>query len=121
MKIKHLSSVAAVVVASLGVTSAHAIQHQDSPSQTAYAASGTTDPDLARQVRNQSGSPRRKADLYVAVPSLSQDRNLVREVRYQNGSPRRKPDLYVAAPPAAEERDLVREIRYQNGSPRSKK
>jgi hypothetical protein len=121
MKMKHSFSLAAVLVASLGVTSAHAIQKDDSTLQTAYAGSGTTDPDLVRQVRNQSGSPRRKPDLYAAVASLVKDRNLVREVRYQNGSPRRKPDLYVAAPGTATDRDLVREIRFQNGSPKSKK
>jgi hypothetical protein len=119
MKMKHLSSMAAVVVATIGIAPAHATQQQDT--QRAYASSGTADPDLARQVREQSGSPRRKADLYMAAPSATPDSNLVRAVRYQNASPRRKPDLYVAAPSAVPDPDLVREIRYQNGSPKSKK
>jgi hypothetical protein len=120
MKMKQISSLAAVVVASFGVTSAHAIQNQD-PVQSVYAPAGTTDSDMARQVRYQSGSPRRKADLYVAVAGVGHDRNLVREVRYQNGSPRRKPDLYVATSAPAADRDLIREMRNQNGSPKSKK
>jgi len=116
-----VSILAAVAVASLGVASADANQQQD-PIQGAHAAPGPTDPDLARQVRYQSGSPRRKADLYVAVATTIKDRNLVREVRYQNGSPRRKPDLYVATSASATtDRDLIGEMRSQNGSPRSKK
>jgi hypothetical protein len=121
MKMKYVSILTTVVVASLGVTSAHGIQQPDSNSQSAYSTAGTIDPDLARQVRYQSGSPRRKADLYVAAPSPVPDPNLVRQVRYQNGSPRRKPDLYVAVSGPATDRDLLREMRDQNGSPRSKK
>jgi hypothetical protein len=121
MKMKHVSNLAAVMAASLGVASAHASQNNDPTSQSASAPPRSTVANLAAEVRSQNGSPRRKADLYVAVPGLTANRNLVREVRYQNGSPRRKPDLYVAAPVPATDRDLVREIRNQNGSPRSKK
>jgi predicted nucleic acid-binding Zn ribbon protein len=121
MKMKHMSGLAAAVVASLGVASAHALQNDDTALSTVSASSQTTDPDVARQIRNQSGSPKMKADLYVAASASVADRNLVREVRYQNGSPRRKPDLYVAASAPAADRDLARGIRDQNGSPKSKK
>jgi hypothetical protein len=120
MKMKHVSILAVVAAGSIGVASAYAGQTED-PSQSAYATSGKTDPDLVRQVHNQPGSPRSKPDLYMAAHSLVPDYNLVREVRYQNGSPRRKPDLYLAAPAHVTDRDLIGEMRSQNGSPKSKK
>jgi hypothetical protein len=92
MKLKNISILAAVVVVSLGVTSAHAIQKHDPIFQTTHAPSGAKDPDLLRMVRYQNGSPRRKPDLYVAayVPSAAKDPDLVRGIRYQNGSPKSK-------------------------------
>jgi hypothetical protein len=121
MKMKHMSGLAAALVVSLGVASAHALQKDDSALQSASASSQTTNPDLARHIRHQSGSPKRKADLCLAPSASVADRNLVRAVRYQNGSPRRKPDLYVATSASAADLDVVRGIRDQNGSPKSKK
>jgi hypothetical protein len=91
MKMKHLSIMAAVVVSSLGVTSAHAIQKRDPIFQN-HTVSHIKDPDLLRRVRYQNGSPRSKPDLYVAPAGSGStaDRDLLSEIRNQNGSPRSK-------------------------------
>jgi len=97
MKIKHVSILAAVILASLGVNAAHAIQKHDPIFQTAHTTiPQTNDPNLLHQLSNQYGSPHGKADLYVArtVPH-GVDRDLAREVRSQNGSPRSKLDPSV--------------------------
>jgi len=94
MKMKHVSILAAVIVASVGANPARAIQKHDPIFQNAHTTiSQENDPDLVRQLRNQYGSPHSKSG-----PSMSRsggqamDRDLVREVRYQNGSPRQKVD-----------------------------
>jgi hypothetical protein len=91
MKMKHVSTLAAVLVASLGASSAHAIQKHDPIFQT-HATSGVIDPDLVREVRFQNGSPRSRPDLYVQVRALGIEPNLVREVRFQSGTPRSNND-----------------------------
>jgi hypothetical protein len=100
MKMKHASILAAVIVASVGANSAQAIQKHDPIFQSAHTTvSQKNDPDLVHQLRNQSGSPHGKADLYVARPTSSgADRDLAREIRYQNGSPRSRSDqsFYLA-------------------------
>jgi hypothetical protein len=100
MKMKHASILAAVVVASFGVTSAHAIQKHDPIFQKTYDHSGIKDPNVVREVRYQDGSPKRKPDLYVAAFAPGTDRDLVREIRYQNGAPKWKSDQKLGiAPP----------------------
>jgi hypothetical protein len=91
---KHVSILAAVVVASLGANAAHAIQKHDPIFQNAHVvSSGVPDPDLVRRVRYLNGSPKAKEGLYMAHPVGSgADRDLTREVRYQDGSPRSKND-----------------------------
>jgi hypothetical protein len=99
MNMKHLPILTAVVVATLGVNSAHAIQKHDPIFQRTPAHTGIIDPDLARRVRYQNGSARRKPDLYVAAFAPGKDPDLVREIRYQNGSPRSKNDQqYMLTP-----------------------
>jgi hypothetical protein len=92
MKMKHVSTLAAVVIASLGVTSVQAIQKHDPIFQKAYAHSRTTDANLVRQVRYQNGSPRTKPDLYVATATSAVDPDLISGIRNQNGSPKSKVD-----------------------------
>jgi hypothetical protein len=97
MKMKHGSILTAVIAASVVANSAHAIQKHDPMFQTAHTTvSQKNDPDLLRQLRNKSGSPHRKPDLYVgrSVGPVV-DRDFAREVRYQNGSPRLKVDPSV--------------------------
>jgi hypothetical protein len=94
MKTKYVSLLAAVVATSLGANSAHAIQKHDPIFQTPLPInSQANDPDMVRQVCNQSGSPRRKPDLYGAhpIPGIV-DRDSVREVRFLNGRPKSKMD-----------------------------
>jgi hypothetical protein len=94
MKLKHVTVLAAVVVASLGANAAHAIQKHDPIFRTAYSTiPQSTDPDLVRQLRDQNGTPHSKMDLCVAhAAAPGVDRNLVKEIRDQNGSPKSKVD-----------------------------
>jgi len=102
MKIKHVAVLAAVAAASLGANSARAIQKHDPIFQPVrYAHSQDNDPDMLRALRNQSGSPRSKPDLYVAHPKFHVvDPDYVREIRYQNGSPKSK-DIQIGKPAPA--------------------
>jgi hypothetical protein len=92
MKTKHVSVLATIVVASLGANSARGIQKHDPIFQPVrYAHSQDNDPDMIKALKNQSGSPRSRPDLYVAHPMFHVvDPDYVREIRYQNGSPKSK-------------------------------
>jgi hypothetical protein len=92
MKLKSLTVLAAVVVASSVCSVALASQKHDVKFQDPLVFdSQKNDPDLTRQIRYQNGSPKGKADLYVARPaSTEMDRDLVRNIRYMDGSPKSK-------------------------------
>ena len=94
---KHVPVLAAVLAASVGANSAHAIQKHDPIFQTARTTVlQKNDPDLLHQLRTKYGSPHNKPDLYVGRSvGPVMDRDLAREVRYQNGSPRSKIDTAV--------------------------
>jgi hypothetical protein len=100
MKPKHMSVLATVLVASLGVNVAHAIQKHDPIFRTTCVYSGVRDPDVVQLVGYQSGSPRWKKDLYVAHSSnTGMDRDLVQEMSSQSGSPHAKSDRrFMLAP-----------------------
>ena len=92
---------AAVAVASIGANAAHATQKHDPQFQNARVPCAMVpDPDLIHQFSYQGGSPRAKADLYVAHPTTSgMERDLAREIRYQNGSPKSKSNqVFYLAP-----------------------
>jgi hypothetical protein len=97
MKMKNMSILATIIIASVAANSAQAIQKHDPRFQTAHTTvSQQNDPDLLHQLSTKSGSPHNKPDLYVGrYVSPVVERDLAREVRYQNGSPRSKIDTAV--------------------------
>ena len=98
MKSNYKSALATILIASATIHSASAIQKHDWVFQSNYAAYlSPNDPNVAQLVRSQNGSPKAKADLYVARPTGNSgaDRDLVQEMRSQPGSPKAKKDHVV--------------------------
>ncbi len=100
MKMKHMSVLTAVVVASLGVNAAHAITKRDPIFQSAHVALVAQDPDYARELRYMDGTPKSKSDLpKTRVAGVVVDHDYAREIRYLNGTPKSKSvEVFQLAP-----------------------
>jgi hypothetical protein len=101
MKPKYMSVLAAILTATVGTNAARAIQKHDPIFQTHYVSSGVKDTDYVRLVRYQNGSPKAKADLYIAHSTNHVvDRDLVREIRAESGAPKWKSEQRLMPAPS---------------------